>query len=296
MNGNHADCARARELIPAYSIGATDPAETAFVEELLPHCPDLVAELNEYLRLADGLLYAMPAAVEGAPPRELRGELRSQLAASRPANRPTNRPTARHSMASHSPELLPKRHSAANLKLTPPAIEQRQRRGLSAAWLTGIAAVLALVMLFLSNVFWFNQVNNLQTNQAQLVVLLEEARTQPMATPVLIGDFFHRNLNATADGLPDSHATVIWNPDTAIGSLYVSGLPQLDNEHHYQLWLVRDGIEVSVGAFKVDADGSGMLLFQSSEPIENYDAIGVSTEPVVGSPRPTTPHLVIGEI
>jgi len=296
MNGNHADCARARELIPAYSIGATDPAETAFVEELLPHCPELVAELNEYLQLADGLLYAMPAGVEGAPPRELRGELRSELSASRPASHSGARKASRHSHSSHSPELLPKRHSAANLNLTPSPAAQRQRPGLSAAWLTGIAAVLALVMLFFSNVFWFNQVNNLQAKQAQLVALLEEDRTQPVATPVLIGDFFHRNLNATADGLPDSHATVIWNPDTAIGSLYVSGLPQLDNDHHYQLWLVRDGVEVSVGAFKVDADGSGMLLFQSSEPIENYEAIGVSTEPVVGSARPTTPHLVIGEI
>jgi len=44
-------CDEIRELLAAYSMGATDPEETALVERHLPDCPEAVAELAEYLAL-----------------------------------------------------------------------------------------------------------------------------------------------------------------------------------------------------------------------------------------------------
>jgi hypothetical protein len=48
--------------------------------------------------------------------------------------------------------------------------------------------------------------------------------------------------------------------------------------------------------FQVDAEGSGFLVFQSPEPLTAFDVIGISVEPSDGSVKPTTPHLVTGQI
>ncbi len=50
-------CERLRELIPAYSLGATDAEETEFVKVHLADCPEAAAELAEYTRLAVALLH-----------------------------------------------------------------------------------------------------------------------------------------------------------------------------------------------------------------------------------------------
>lgn len=55
-------CERLADLIPAYSIGATDPDETAFVQANLSRCPEAAAQLAEFTTLADGLHYATPPA------------------------------------------------------------------------------------------------------------------------------------------------------------------------------------------------------------------------------------------
>lgn len=56
-----------QELIPAHAIGATDVEEARAVEEHILHCATCRALLNDYRRLANDMLYAIPA-VE-APPR-----------------------------------------------------------------------------------------------------------------------------------------------------------------------------------------------------------------------------------
>ncbi len=72
-------CERLADLIPAYSIGATDPDETAFVQAHLADCPEAAAHLAEFAHLAEGLHYAVPPA---QAPAHLLTAIRRQTAPS----------------------------------------------------------------------------------------------------------------------------------------------------------------------------------------------------------------------
>lgn len=83
-NGHQPDCAALADLIPAYSIGATDPHETQMVVAALPDCPELRALLASYQHLADDLAYDVP---QVTPPARLRANLMAALRAPAPAPR-----------------------------------------------------------------------------------------------------------------------------------------------------------------------------------------------------------------
>lgn len=74
------DCERLRELLPAYGFGITDAEETRLVEQLLPLCPEVAAELDDYETLSDAMLFS-------APPLQPPAHLLTQImdAAAKPA-------------------------------------------------------------------------------------------------------------------------------------------------------------------------------------------------------------------
>lgn len=80
-------CEAVRALIPAYSIGATDPAENAFVRANLSRCPDAQAELDAYYGMAEVLHHSTPPMVA---PAALRSRV---LAAATPRPRSARRLT-----------------------------------------------------------------------------------------------------------------------------------------------------------------------------------------------------------
>ncbi|MEO0561553.1 MAG: anti-sigma factor [Chloroflexota bacterium] len=67
MTKTRPNCDDLKPLIPAYSIGATDPAETASIEAALPGCPELQMMLREYDAITDGLAQAVP---QHRPPKD----------------------------------------------------------------------------------------------------------------------------------------------------------------------------------------------------------------------------------
>jgi hypothetical protein len=71
-------CEDLLDLIPAYSIGATDDDETRQIEEGLSRCPDLADELAQYLSLDDLMADAAPTLI--APPAILANLLASAKA------------------------------------------------------------------------------------------------------------------------------------------------------------------------------------------------------------------------
>lgn len=75
------DCEQLRELIPAYSIGATDADETRLVEDGLKRCPELVAELNYYADISDKISDSIPMM---PVPTHLLGDLLMSAKKSRP--------------------------------------------------------------------------------------------------------------------------------------------------------------------------------------------------------------------
>lgn len=75
------DCEQLLDLIPAYSIGATDNDETRLVEEGLTRCPDLATELANYQSIHDLVADAIPTLTP--PPAILANLLASAKASPR---------------------------------------------------------------------------------------------------------------------------------------------------------------------------------------------------------------------
>jgi anti-sigma-K factor RskA len=291
-------CEAAVELVPAYSLGATTPDEGRLVERMLPHCPDAARELAEYRALAGDLLRLIPP-VEAPPPVELllaRVERAERALWDEPA-RPIAPPT------------------------TPVALATSPRPA-RVGWLLAAAStvllLIALGALAATTSYWTAQVDALRADQTRvaqsLAVALATRDAPPTMTPtavptvkptvqptdaplVLTGAAQHRLLSITPDaGDLAASGVFTWDAREQLGALVVQGLPPLADGQTYQLWLVMDERPLSLGTFSVDADGAGTLIFHSPEPIERYRHIGISVERAAGSPAPTTPHLLLGEI
>ena len=194
---NQSDCDTLRALIPAYSVGATDPEETALVERLLPLCPEVAAELDDYLGLAQAMLYT-PTAVK--PPAHLHDQLMTAVRAS-PAQ-PLAPPSATP-LGAPTPALMPKPVSAP------------RPRVLSFNRIVAGAAAVAAALLIVSNVYWLNQVNSLRQQQQDMVALLRDQ--QNALASLGTGRAQHVELVSTSEGSSDVLATVAWSPqsDTA---------------------------------------------------------------------------------
>lgn len=125
-----------------------------------------------------------------------------------------------------------------------------------------LAALLLIIVLLVGNVVLWQQRNDLPAN------------------------FQERVLTGTAL-VPEATGLMIISHDGRHGTLVVDGLPPLDEELAYQLWLIKDGERTSGGVFSVSEDGYASLWIGAPEPLQDYGAFGVTIEPAGGSPGPT---------
>jgi anti-sigma-K factor RskA len=266
------DCAAALELLPAYSLGATDPEETRFVERMLALCPEAVAELRTWQGLNDALIDGTP---KTAPPPTLRAGILAAIAAQEQAasTTPTDADTARRVEA-----LMPR----------PPA--QSTRFALRPAW---IAAGAAAALLIISNLYWLSEVNNLRQREESILALMQ--RQDALLTAFGAGETQRLEL-AAADPTQPGAVSVVWSPAEPLGLVTARDLPTLDADRTYQFWLIGSGQPISGGTFSVDADGRAVLVFESGVPIDSFAAFGITTEPAGGSPAPTMNPLYVGEL
>ena len=98
------------------------------------------------------------------------------------------------------------------------------------------------------------------------------------------------------DGTPDASGMIVMSGDGKSGTLIVDGLPDLDRDQQYQLWLIKDGHRTNGGVFSVSYDGYGSMWVSSPEPLVDYSAFGITIEPRGGSPGPTGAKVLGGEL
>lgn len=89
---------------------------------------------------------------------------------------------------------------------------------------------------------------------------------------------------------------VVISADGEYGTLIVDRLPQLDTQQQYQLWLVRDEERTNGGVFSVHDDGYYSFEIEAPLPLRDYDSFGITVEPAGGSPGPTSPPVLRGEL
>jgi anti-sigma-K factor RskA len=98
------------------------------------------------------------------------------------------------------------------------------------------------------------------------------------------------------DAAPKATGKLLISMDGEYGTLVVDGLPPLDAGHQYQLWLIRDGQRTSGGLLTVNAHGYGVLEISAPEPLVRYPSLGVTIEPMGGSPGPTGEKVLGGDL
>jgi len=98
------------------------------------------------------------------------------------------------------------------------------------------------------------------------------------------------------DAAPQATGKLLISRDGEYGTLVVDGLPPLDLNHQYQLWLIRDGQRTSGGIVTVNAHGYGVLEISAPEPLAHYRSFGVTVEPAGGSREPTGEKVLGAEL
>lgn len=139
------------------------------------------------------------------------------------------------------------------------------------------AASLALVVLLLASNAWWWQ------------------RASPQSAVTLEGGMRVVAMDSagTATG---AAGTLVISEDGEYGTLVVDGLPPLEADQQYQLWLIRDDQRTSGGVFSVSHEGYGALVVASPDPLSSYPTFGVTIEPAGGSPAPTGDKVLGGSL
>ncbi len=90
--------------------------------------------------------------------------------------------------------------------------------------------------------------------------------------------------------------SLIFNQEDTTAVLNISGLKDLPENQTYQVWLIRaDDSRVSGGTFKAQ-DGYTILVIHSPENLLSFSGLGVTIEPAGGSPGPTGPRVLAGNL
>jgi anti-sigma-K factor RskA len=275
---NQTLCEQALTLLPAYGLGATDADETRLVERALQSCPEVAAELREYQALAGALLHS-------APPLQPPAALGDRI--------------MRAATVSSAPTVALPKPSVVAQKPTPTIAQPTIAKRRSFAW-GWIAAVAAAIALFVTNGYWFTQVQDLRTQQESITERLNSRNN--VIESAAEGELTRIELTSVdsslSDGLPA--AIVLVSPDGTVGAVYTRQLPVLPPEQSYQLWFLdgATGTPVSACVFQVrNTDGQSWLI-DVQEPItlDAIAAMGITIEPAGGSPQPTSDPIAAVEV
>ncbi len=150
-----------------------------------------------------------------------------------------------------------------------------------------LAAGLALALLLFLNLQLLLQTRELRQNQEQLAAQLRASNTAMS----LVADPQARTTELTQDNI---QASFVYEPGRRVAVLYAWGLEALPREKAYQTWLVTpEGDTVDAGVFTVPPDSPFVwVLIRSDEPLQNFEAYGISVEPAEGSQWPTDEFLL----
>ena len=252
-----------QDLLPGYALGCLDEQELLQVARHLPRCADCRAELETYSATAEQLALATPVVM---PPFLLKEKVLARV-------------------EQHA--ARPDQQAAGTAHATSSAQQDRKAgRGLF-DWLNsklgtsrlswGAAlALLLLMVLGVSNLLLWRQVNTLQTRVPAGNVQIVNLMGAPAA--------------------PSAQGYLMIFQNEPYGTLVVEDLAVLEYGYQYQLWLIRDGMRTSGGVFSVDDHGYGTLQIDADQPLKSFASFGVTVEPWGGSPGPTGEKVLGGDL
>lgn len=131
--------------------------------------------------------------------------------------------------------------------------------------------------------------------EAQITELQNELDSVLAAIPFDSSQVYAVTLPGT-DEQPGASAQLVIDPVSNTALLLVDGMPELPQDSVYQVLLIRGTEHETAETFRVDTEGEGVLLVHSTEPLQSFDAVGVSIEPEGGSVQRTGDIVLLGNI
>ncbi len=156
--------------------------------------------------------------------------------------------------------------------------------------LVNAVVVLALIAL---NIYSTSQIRELRQQQDALAerMAAEQAAIGMLAFP-------DTQIHMIDPDVQNLTGSALVNKDRPMAVLLLWNLPELDAAQMYQVWLIdQTGKPIGAGLF-VPASGQRYTtaLIQSSAPLGEFIAIGVTVEPAGGSEQPTGDRLLVVQL
>jgi len=254
-------CQELEELIPAYALDAVDEKDRARIEAHLARCANCARLVAAYRPVVELLPYAVP---QVEPPAELKYRV---LAAVLPQAKPQPTPT--------------------------PSFRSPLSSFLSTLFRAPAFAAVALVLLVALGVWNASlQVQMSQQAATSQKLIAELTRQREFMAVVAYADGTPQHLQGTQVA-ERAAGRLYGSPAETTLALFVDDLPALALGKVYQVWLIDpNGDRTSGGTFTVDERGNGWLLIHSPKPLKEYQGIGITVEPMGGSPKPTGPKMM----
>ena len=92
--------------------------------------------------------------------------------------------------------------------------------------------------------------------------------------------------------------TLVYDPGFPLAVLYIWGLEDPGPQQAYQAWLISaDGTRTSGGLLELpEEQGFAWLVVRAPRPLQDYSGFGLTLEPADGSPLPTGPRILGGDL
>lgn len=307
------------ELLPAYTLGALEPAEMAAMDDYLQRHHALLERIERLDEATAQLAYMAPAAAMS--PR-VKATLMTQVRAEAIPARTIHLLNAAERVTQNLPAipkdtpLLPARQQEpvyalarpVPMRAPSPALPPRPSpRRFDFGWLA--AAAMAVAALF---IVWLDfgaqrQLVQLQaelTNRtAQITALnrqLQVMQDQVWQNQQQMAFFAMPSAIVPLDGTADAPDAggVFYQHDTR-ALVVLHGLPPLSAAQTYQLWLIpAAGSPVPAGELTVQSvavNRQQVMLPEADRAYQTYQKIGITIEPAGGSPAPTGALVLLGE-
>lgn len=125
--------------------------------------------------------------------------------------------------------------------------------------------------------------------------------TAPDAADILLREFLADPECVIVPIAPTEHAPgasgrLVGTPRAHQAIVLTAGLPPTPSDRAYQVWFLRGGTPQPNALFRVGRSGRGTSVVNVEQPLSTFEVIAITPEPASGSPGPTGPIVLAGEV
>ena len=268
-------------LLEMYATGAASPEEIIQVERWRTEYPEINSELINIEKAMES--YAMANAIIPS------GIVKDKIFASLQSQRPSFTSVGQSDISAVKP--LSDNHSSEKS-------ENHSSAKVVSFSFGRIAAAASILLLLVSNIFYYNKYRNADTKyregEEQLASMNTHLREMNTDMGIVQSKYSKPIALDGMEAAPDAAAKIFWMKNT--GEVYVDpvNMPMAPSGKQYQLWAFVDGKPVDAGMIS-SKDGKRYTI-QKMKTFGKAQAFAITLEAAGGHPQPEGKIYVMGKI